>query len=133
MGNKRKKIKRKLKNNANELNELENCYQQLLNHFRGNRIEKIQEFAEGEITDKDLFWHILDQAANLILDIQHREKFENRLRKYRRFLKRVMPDSAAEPYKKPLKTFSHILTMVRKFEKEYHPHKRSNNDAKYAI
>ena len=133
MGNKHKKNERKLKKNTDELHDLENCYQQLLDHFRGNRIEKIQEFAEGKITDKNLFWHVLDQAVNLILDIQHREKFEYYLKKYRRCLKRVMPDSAAEPYKKPLKTFSHLLTTVKKFEKEYHPPKRSNNDAMYPI
>ena len=121
MGDKRKKIKRKLKNKANELNELEKCYQQLLNHFRRNRIDRIQKFVEGKITDKDLFRHILDQAANLILDIQHREKFEGYLKKYRRNLKRVMPDAAAEPYKTPLKTFSQMLKMVRKFERVYHP------------
>ena len=124
MGNKRKKNDRKLKNNTNKLHDLKNCYQQLLDHFRENRIEKIQEFAEGKITDKDLFWHILDQATNLILDIKHREKFEGYLKMYRRCLKRVMPDSAAEPYIKPLNTFSHILTTVRKYEREYHPPKR---------
>jgi hypothetical protein len=133
VGNKHKKNERKLKNNTNEFHDLETCYQQLLDHFRGNRVENIQEFAEGKITDRDLFLHILDQAVNLILDIQHREKFEGYLKKYRRYLKRAMPDAEAESYEKPLKTFSHLLTTVRKLEKEYHPNRRSYTDEMSAI
>jgi hypothetical protein len=125
MSDDNKKIAREIKHNTDALPNLKTSYKKLLNLFKKNGIDQIKEFVEGKITDKDLFLHILDEAANLILNTQNREKFEKHFKKYRHYLKIVIPKSAAEPYERPFKSFSHLISMVRKFEKEYPPLKRS--------
>lgn len=53
MSNKRKVSVTKPKNNIYEIHDIDGCYQQLLEFFRDNGVDRIQELAEQTLTDNE--------------------------------------------------------------------------------
>ena len=100
-------------NSTEKLNGLENCYQQLLNLFRENGVDKIQDVLEQTIVDKTQILYTFDQAVNLLEDIQFRQDFENHLKDFRRALKTVSSPSTAKQYKALAGRFGKILKALK--------------------
>ncbi len=96
--------------------DIESCYQQLLNLFRENGVERIQQLVEDSITDQDLLFQILDQALGVLNDIQQREKFKKYFKTFKQNMNTISSEGAADPYETPIKEFSQISTIMQRLE-----------------
>ncbi len=96
--------------------DIESCYQQLLNLFRENGVDRIQQLVEDSITDQDLLFQILDQALGVLNDIQQREKFKKYFKIFKQNMNTISPEGAASPYSTPIKEFSQISTIMQRLE-----------------
>jgi hypothetical protein len=96
--------------------DIESCYQQLLNLFRENGVDRIQQLVEDSITDQDLLFQILDQALGVLTDIGQREKFKKYFKTFKQSMNAISPEEAANPYETPLKEFGQISTIMQRME-----------------
>jgi len=96
--------------------DIESCYQQLLNLFRENGVDRIQQLVEDSITDQDLLFQILDQALGVLNDIQQREKFKKYFKTFKQYMNTISPEGAADPYETPIEEFSQISTIMQRLE-----------------
>ena len=99
--------------------DIESCYQQLLDLFRENGVDRIQQLVEDSITDQDLLFHILDQALGVLNDIRQREKFKKYFKNFMQRMNTISPEQAANPYGTAIKEFGQISTIVRRMEIDY--------------
>jgi hypothetical protein len=118
MSDKRKDIKKRLKQNSDVQRDLESCYQQLLNLFRKNGAAKIQELVEERISDKNLVIPILGKALEVLNDIQNREKFNEFFKNFKKSIQSILPEDQVNLYRTSVKNFGKILTIVKKCEKD---------------
>ena len=113
-----KDIEASLKDLTVELPVLESRYQRLLNLFKENKVEQIQEFVEQKISDPDATFNILEQAIEAMEDIRQRSNFEVYLKKFMQSMDIVLPNAAANRYKIPVKRFGYILAKVKERYKD---------------
>ena len=96
--------------------DIENCYQQLLNLFRDNGVDRIQQLVEDSITDQDLLFQILDQALGVLNDSGHREKFKKYFSTFKQNMGTISSEGTADPYEIPIKEFGQISTIMQRLE-----------------
>jgi hypothetical protein len=96
--------------------DIESCYQQLLNLFRENGVDRIQQLVEDSITDQDLLFQILDQALGVLTDIGQREKFKKYFKTFKQRMNAISPEVAANHYETPIKEFDQISTIMQRME-----------------
>ena len=99
--------------------DIEGCYQQLLNLFLENGVDRIQQLVEDSITDQEVLFKILDQALGVLNDIGQREKFKAYYRSFQDSMNTISPKEAADPYTTPVKEFGQISTIMQRMEIDY--------------
>ena len=99
--------------------DIESCYQQLLNLFRENGVDKIQQLVEDSIADQDVLFQILDQALGVLNDSGQREKFKEYFKSFKQSINANSPEDRANPYETPIKEFGQISTIMQRMETDY--------------
>lgn len=107
-----------LKDISSEIPILEERYRRLLNLFKNNMVERIQEFVEQKISDSKLEYQVLEHAVQVMENIKLRTNFEVYLKKFLQSMDIILPHSAANPYRVPAKRFGYILHCVKQHYKD---------------
>ena len=102
-----------LQNISVELPVLKDRYRRLINLFEDNKVKKIEAFVEQIISDTTEEFATLEKAIECMEDIKQRSNFEVYLKKFMQSMDIVLPNSAANPYRIPLKRFGYLLVRVR--------------------
>jgi hypothetical protein len=116
MSSKNKDIDGNLADTPNNPGDIESCYQQLLNLFRENGVDGIQQLVEDRGTDQDLLFHILDQALGVLNDIAQREKFKKYFESFKQSMNSTSPQKAVNHYETPMREFGQISTIMQRME-----------------
>ena len=107
-----------LKDITAELPVLEDRYRRLLNLFKDNGVNRIEDFVKQQIHDQQEEFQVLEQAVEKMEDIKLRSDFEVYLKKFMQSMDIVLPGPAANPYKVPVKRFGYILVKVKERYKD---------------
>lgn len=102
-----------LQNISVELPVLQDRYRRLINLFEENKVTNIEAFVEQKISDPAEEFIALEKSIDCMEDIKQRSNFEVYLKKFMQSMDIVLPNSAANPYRIPLKRFGYILIRVR--------------------
>ena len=116
MSDKNKDIDGNLTDTTNNPCDIERCYQQLLNLFRENGVDGIQQLVEDSGTDQDLLFHILDQALGVLNDIAQREKFKKYFESFKQCMNLNSFQDTVNHYETPMREFGQISTIMRRME-----------------
>jgi type I restriction enzyme R subunit len=111
-------IQASLKDITEELPVLESRYQRLLNLFRENGVNDIQDFVEQTNADANKSHQILEASIEIMEDIKLRATFEVYFKNFMQSLDIILPKSSAIPYKIPVKRFGYILIKVKERYKD---------------
>lgn len=103
---------------STEMPVLESRYQRLVNVFKNNGVQAIQDFVEQRIKDTEQQFEVLEQTIELMEDIKLRESFSVYYKKFMQSMDIVLPHSLAQPFKIPMKRFGYILAKVRERYKD---------------
>lgn len=114
----RKDIEDSLQNISVELPVLEARYERLLNLFRENGVPRIQAFVEQTIEEAEVEYDIMEQAVTIMEEIKLRASFEVYFKKFTQSLDIILPHSADQPYKIPVRRFGFLMAMVRERYKD---------------
>jgi type I restriction enzyme R subunit len=95
---------------------IESCYQKLLNFFRENGVDRIQQLVEDSITDQDALFDILDQALGVLNGTGQREKFKKYYQNFQQSINTISSKDGADPYEVPVKEFGQISTIMQRME-----------------
>lgn len=113
-----KELADSLKNIADELPTLEQRYQRLVNLFTDNGVTDIEGFVQQTITDPKKTYAVLEEAIELLEDIQLRTNFEVYLTKFLESMDIILPHAEANPFKIPAKRFGFLLVQVKQRYKD---------------
>ena len=102
---------------AAELPVLESRYQRLLNLFKDNGIADIRGYAEQTVSDERAA-EVVEQSVALLEEIRLRAAFEVYFKKLMQSMDIVLPHSAANPYRIPVKRFGYLLIQVKERYKD---------------
>ncbi len=114
----REDVENSLQEISTELPVLEARYRRLLNLFKGNGVEQIEEFVEQRIKDTAVEFQVLEKAVANMEDIKLRSNFEVYLKKFMQSMDIILPNAAANQYKVPVKRFGYILVRVKERYKD---------------
>ncbi len=113
-----KDIEDTLKDIASEVPVLEERYRRLVSLFKDDGVADIEGFVQQTITDPSRTHDILEQAVELMEDIQRRSNFEVYFKKFLQSMDIILPNAAANPYKIPAKRFGYIMVKVKERYKD---------------
>lgn len=111
-------IEGSLQDISTELPVLESRFRRLINLFKDNGVQQIEEFVRQNIHDAKQEFLVLEQAIEKMEDIKLRANLEVFLKKFMQSLDIILPNTAANPYKIPLKRFGYILVKVKERYKD---------------
>jgi type I restriction enzyme R subunit len=89
-----------------------------LNLFINNGVGQIREFVEQTLRKENETQAVLEQAVSLLVDVKLRTTFEVCLNKFLQSLDIVLPNSAATPYRVPVKRFGYIFAKAKERYKD---------------
>ncbi|WP_027722121.1 type I restriction endonuclease subunit R [Maridesulfovibrio zosterae] len=97
---------------------LESRYRRLLYLFSSNGLDEIEDFVQQKIDDPELEYNIVEEAIGILENIKRRADFEVYFKKFLQSMDIILPNSAATPYKIPLKRFGYILAKTKQRYKD---------------
>ena len=111
-------VENSLKNITTELPILDSRYQRLIHLFTDNGVADIEGFVRQTITDAQTTYQILELAIETLKDIKLRATFEVYMKKFLQSMDIVLPHSAANQYKIPVRRFGYLLAKVKQRYKD---------------
>ncbi len=107
-----------LKSITSEMPVLEERYQRLLQLFAEHRVEKVREFAEGQLASVEDDAAVVHEAVKLLKDEKIRADFDVYLKKFLTSLDIILPHRAAHAYRLPAKRLGYILRVTKERYKD---------------
>ena len=107
-----------LKSITSEVPVLEERYQRLLQLFAANKINHVEEFVQGKLSDMEADAAVVHAAVTLLKDEKIRADFDVYLKKFLMSMDIILPHQAAHPYRVPAKRFGYILRVTRERYKD---------------
>lgn len=117
-GDDRDDVENSLKNITTEVPILESRYQRLIQLFMDNGVNEIEGFVNQTITDPQETYDILELAIEKMEEVKLRATFEVYFKKFLQSMDIVLPHSAANRYKIPVKRFGYLLSKVKQRYKD---------------
>ncbi|MBD2329270.1 HsdR family type I site-specific deoxyribonuclease [Alkalinema sp. FACHB-956] len=111
-------IQQTLKNINHELPILETRYLRLIELFEAGGVEQIEAFVNQQIPDLPEKIAILEQAIELMEDLNQRSSFEVYLKQFLQSMDIILPNAVANIYKIPAKRFGYIMNQVKERYKD---------------
>jgi type I restriction enzyme, R subunit len=111
-------IQQTLKNINNELPILETRYLRLIELFEAGGVDQIEAFVTQQITDLEAKLAILEQAIELMEDLQQRSNFQLYFKQFMQSMDIILPNAAANAYKISAKRFGFIMNQVKERYKD---------------
>ena len=102
-----------LKKITTEIPVLESRYRRLLQLFQDQGVAEIEPWVQQKLTDAQKTYEILEQAIEAMKDLKQRANFEVYLKKFLQSMDIILPNTAANPYKIPVKRFGYLLAKVK--------------------
>jgi len=102
-----------MKDMSTEIPILKDRYQRLINLFRDNGVDRIEDYVEFKIKDPNEQIDVLEKAIEVMEDIKLRATFDIYLKNYLKSLDVVFPDQVATRFVPSAKAFGHIHNRVR--------------------
>ena len=113
-----KDLENSFKNITTEVPILESRYRRLINLFTDNGVKDIEGFAQQTIKDVQTTFDILELAIEKLKDVKMRATFEVYLKKFLQSMDVVLPRSAGNQYKIPVRRFGYLLIKVKERYKD---------------
>ena len=107
-----------LKNISSELPVLEERYQRLVQFFKGNGINNIEDFVKGRLPNLEADATVVHAAVTVLKDEKLRADFEVYLKKFLMSMDIILPHESAQPYRVPAKRFGYILSVTKERYKD---------------
>lgn len=102
-----------LKDISSELPVLEARYRRLVQLFQDLKVVDIEPWVQQKITEPKRQFDIMEQAIEVMSDLKQRANFEVFLKKFLQSMDIILPNSAATPFKIPVKRFGYLLAKVK--------------------
>ena len=106
------------KNITTEIPILDQRYKRLVQLFKEEGVEKIEDFVNQKIKNPKDTYAILERCVEIAADTKFRADFEVYFKNFMESMDIVLPLAAAEPYKIPSKQFAFILFRIKQRYKD---------------
>lgn len=106
------------KNITTEIPILDQRYKRLVQLFKEQGVEKIEDYVNQKIKDPKQTYDILERCIEIAEDTKFRADFEVYFKNFMESMDIVLPLTAAEPYKIPSKQFAFILFRIKQRYKD---------------
>ncbi len=106
------------KNITTEIPVLDQRYKRLVQLFKEEGVEKIEDYVNQKIKDPKQTYDILERCIEIAADTKFRADFEVYFKNFMESMDIVLPLAAAEPYKIPSKQFAFILFRIKQRYKD---------------
>lgn len=106
------------KNITSEIPILDQRYKRLVQLFKEEGVEKIEDYVHQKIKDPKQTYDILERCIEIAADTKFRADFEVYFKNFMESMDIVLPLPATEPYKIPSKQFAYILFKIKQRYKD---------------
>ncbi|MBC3918124.1 type I restriction endonuclease subunit R [Undibacterium sp. CY18W] len=107
-----------MQNISSELPILDERYQRLIQHFVALGVKNIEPFVNGKLADLDADAAVVHDAVKALKDEKQRADFEVYLKKFLMSMDIILPHSAAQTFRVPVKRFGYILQVCKERYKD---------------
>ncbi|MCH8621005.1 HsdR family type I site-specific deoxyribonuclease [Undibacterium sp. TS12] len=107
-----------MQNISSELPILDERYQRLIQHFVALGVKNIEPFVNGKLADLDADAAVVHDAVKALKDEKQRADFEVYFKKLLMSMDIILPHSAAQTFRVPVKRFGYILQVCKERYKD---------------